>query len=342
MPMISLVATVLNEGDSIHRLFDSIQRQTRPPDEIVIVDGGSQDQTLAIMRAYAESLPLRLLVEEGCNISQGRNRAIQAAKGDIVAVTDAGVQLQANWLEAITAPLLKEPGLHAVAGFFRADPHSAFEAALGAASLPLADEIEPASFLPSSRSIAFRKEAFLRAGQYPEWLDYCEDLVFDIRLRAIAGPFHFAPEALVAFRPRSSLRAFCRQYYLYARGDGKADLWFKRHLIRYFVYLILLPALLLLGALAHPLAWAILALGGVAYLQRPYRRLPALMRRYAGRSSRVWLACLALIPPIRLAGDLAKMLGYPVGRLWRARHRPPNWRATGGGQADAGLEGERR
>ena len=61
------------------------------PDEVVIVDGGSKDQTRAILREYESRLPLRVFVEPGCNISAGRNRAIARTKGDIVVVTDAGV-----------------------------------------------------------------------------------------------------------------------------------------------------------------------------------------------------------------------------------------------------------
>src|ERR1051326_5124056 len=49
--------------------------------------------------------------------------------------------------------------------------------------------------------------------------------------------FAFAPEAIAWFRPRPSLAAFFRQYYRYARGDGKADLWRARHTIRYATYL---------------------------------------------------------------------------------------------------------
>jgi hypothetical protein len=84
--------------------------------------------------------------------------------------------------------------------------------------------------------VAFRKEAWAGAGGYPEWLDYCEDLVFDFCLLADAGQAVFAPAALVYFRPRPNLAAFGRQYYRYARGDGKADLWAGRHAIRYATY----------------------------------------------------------------------------------------------------------
>lgn len=328
--MISLIATVLNEGDNIHHLFDSIKRQTRRPDEIVIVDGGSSDDTLAIIAGYAEDLPLRCFVERGCNISQGRNRAIAEAKGDIIAVTDAGVRLSASWLEKITAPLCSDPALMVVGGFFLADPQTAFEAALGATTLPLAREIDGAAFLPSSRSIAFRKSAADAIGGYPEWLDFCEDLIFDLRLRERCGAFAFAPDAVVYFRPRRNLRQFFRQYYLYARGDGKANLWLKRHLIRYLTYFALTPGIFIAGALLHPALWLLYLLGATAYLHPPYRRLPLVLRRAPERPAKAWLYCIVMIPLIRLTGDAAKMIGYPVGWRWRLALRPPDWRRVKG------------
>ena len=272
-------------------------------------------------------LPLRLLVQAGCNISQGRNHAIMAAAGDIIAVTDAGVRLSDDWLEKITDPLLAQPGLNVVGGFFHADPQTSFEIALGATTLPLAAEIKAENFLPSSRSIAFRKGAALPVGLYPEWLDFCEDLIFDLRLRRVAGPFVFVPEALVYFRPRTTPRKYFRQYYLYARGDGKANLWFKRHLIRYLTYLVLLPSILIAGAWIHPLLWSLCLVGAAIYLRGPYRRLGPLIRRAGGGSLGLWLYAIIAIPWLRVLGDLAKMIGYPIGWRWRLRHRPPSWRA---------------
>ena len=75
---------------------------------------------------------------------------------------------------------------------------------MGATVLPAVDEIRPESFLPSSRSVAFTKAAWQAAGGYPEWLDYCEDLIFDFRLREVSGPFAWAPEAVAHFRPRGA------------------------------------------------------------------------------------------------------------------------------------------
>src|SRR5512145_1164912 len=200
--MITVIATVLNEGDNIHRLLRSLVGQTCPPDEVVFVDGGSRDNTAAIIQSYADQLPLRVLVEPGCNISAGRNRAIAAAQGDIIAATDAGVELHPDWLANLMRPLVENPACQVVGGFFYADPHTVFEAAMGATVLPLADEVNPATFLPSSRSVAFRKSVWAAVGGYPEWLDYCEDLIFDFRLKDAVGEFTFAPDALVDFRPR--------------------------------------------------------------------------------------------------------------------------------------------
>lgn len=331
---VSVICTVLNEGQAIHKLLDSLAQQTRRPDEIIIVDGGSSDDTVAILEDFAQrrSLSLRVIVAPGANISRGRNLAIEAAAGPIIASTDAGVRLDPRWLEELLRPFEATPGPAVVAGFFTPDPHTAFEVAMGATVLPAVSDINPATFLPSSRSIAFLKSSWRAAGQYPEWLDFCEDLIFDFRLRYEAGPFAFAPQAVVYFRPRGSLRAFFKQYYQYARGDGKADLWRKRHAVRYLTYLVGLPFLLLLALRVSP-KWALagLLLGGLGMFYTPYRRLPSLWGKLSAGEK---LQAIWWIPLIRVTGDVAKMMGYPVGWKWRLERlatRPElRWRAVTG------------
>jgi glycosyltransferase involved in cell wall biosynthesis len=331
MVKVSVIATVLNEGQAMDRLLGSLATQSRRPDEVVIADGGSTDGTLAILSAWSASgeLPLRVLRKPGANISEGRNAAIAAATGDVIAVTDAGVRLEKTWLEALVAPF-EEPGVGefvaVVSGWFVAAPQTLFETAMGATVLPHLREIKPNAFLPSSRSVAFRKVAWEAAGGYPEWLDYCEDLILDLRLRDLYGTFAFSPRAVVHFRPRSSLRAFFKQYYQYARGDGKADLWRKRHAIRYATYLVLGPALVLMALLHSPWWWLALLAGAVLYTATPYRRLWQMWQPY-GPFQR--LRALLLVPVIRATGDVAKMMGYPVGVRWRRLnlHRPEvHWR----------------
>jgi glycosyltransferase involved in cell wall biosynthesis len=324
---VSVIATVLNEGESIRRLMDSLCAQTHQPDEVVIVDGGSRDSTVAVMVSYRDRLPLKIIVESGANISRGRNLAVQHATGEILAITDAGVRLAPTWLKNLVAPFERDSGLNVVAGFFLPDPHMVFEAAMGATVLPQVEDINPVTFLPSSRSVAVKRAAFETVGGYPEWLDYCEDLIFDLRLQARFAPFAFAPDALVYFRPRDSIRAFYKQYKLYARGDGKADLWRKRHIIRYITYLVAFPILIILALAVSPWFWTLLIAGGLAYCWTPLRHLPRVMISLPFKPSPLsWIKAVVWIPVIRAVGDIAKMIGYPIGLLWRRENNPPEWK----------------
>ncbi|GIW07267.1 MAG: glycosyl transferase [Dehalococcoidia bacterium] len=311
--------TVLNEAPSIDDLLESVLRQTRQPDEIVIADGGSRDQTVERIRAYGDRLPIQVIAAPG-TISVGRNVAIHAATGELIAVTDAGVRLAPCWLADLVAAL--EAGADVAAGFFLPDPRTTFEIAMGATVLPEPCDIRPERFLPSSRSIAFRRIVWERCGGYPEWLDYCEDVVFDLAFRRAGFRQVWVPSAVAYFRPRSSLRAFWLQYFRYARGDGKADLWRKRQAARYLTYGVAAPALLVAGRRV-PFAWLLLVAGFLAYLRTPLRRY---LRQSASLPPAERLRGLAWLPVIRVVGDLAKMAGYPAGVWWRWRHAGTNAR----------------
>lgn len=314
---VSVILTVLNEGAAMRPLLESLAQQTRAPDEVVIVDGGSRDNTLAIIREYEARLPLQLLSVPGANIAQGRNAAIRATTGDIIAVTDAGVWCEPAWLDRLTASF-NSPGSFLVAGFFQPDPQTVTEVAMGATVLPDIRDLNPQTFLPSSRSVAFRKNVWEAVGGYPEWLDFSEDVVFDLRARERFGPFIFAPEAVVHFRPRGSLPALARQYYQYARGDGKANLFPKQHAVRYFAYLVAAPLLIYAALTVNAGLWLLTLVSGLAYIRTPLRRL---WPRLKTLSLIDRLQALTLVPLIRVVGDVAKMLGYPMGVWWRMQNR---------------------
>jgi glycosyltransferase involved in cell wall biosynthesis len=324
---VSVVATVRNEAATVGALLASLERQTLRDFEAVVVDGGSTDGTLELLRARAADRPwLRVLAAPGANIAAGRNRAIEAARGDVLLVTDAGVELPPDWVERLSRPLLDAADLDVVGGFFASAPRTTFEFALGNTTLPLPDEVRPETFNPSSRSVAFRRSAWAAAGRYPEWLDYCEDLWFDFELRRRGQRIGFEPAACVAFRPRATLPAFFRQYFRYARGDGKAGILLRRHALRYAAYAFLAAALL---TRRRPLL-ALAALGGLAYCRRPWLRVLRTHRRFDWLGPSGLALALAWVPLLRLVGDAAKMCGLPLGLLWSLRHpRRPEARPRG-------------
>ncbi|MGZ8741246.1 MAG: glycosyltransferase, partial [Gaiellaceae bacterium] len=315
-PGVSLIATVLNEADSVEAWLSTVLSQTRPPDEIVIVDAGSEDGTLEILHRTAASCKtqLRVIVVPGVNISEGRNRAIAEAKGQIIAASDAGTVLEPDWLERLLLAF-RDPEVDVVSGFYKPDGRSNLERVLARVITPRLDEIDPVTFLPSSRSIAYKRSAWERAGGYPEWLRVCEDVVFDLKMRDDGARFAMAPDAIVSWFPAPTLRAYFRQWKRYARGDGHAHLFGRRHAVRYAAYLSGIG----LSALGRNRSWPIIALavGSAAYLRKFTRRLWG--DRPLDSIPRM-LAATLLMPVIVVVGDVAKMIGYPLGRWerWRA------------------------
>jgi glycosyltransferase involved in cell wall biosynthesis len=311
---VSLVATILNEADSIESWLASVEAQTRQPDELVLVDAGSTDGTLEKVDGDSRPFPVRVAVAEGANVPQGRNVAFSLARGAIVAVTDAGTQLDERWLERLLEPIEGEPGVAVSSGFYAPGGATPFERLLATIITPRLPDVDPETFLPSSRSVAVRREWWERVEGYPAWLRACEDLVFDMRLRDAGAAFAFAPDAVVRWRPRSTLRGFFAQYRHYARGDGHALLYARRHAVRYSAYAS--GAALALAGRRRRGPRALLAAAVATYMRRFWRRVHA-ERPFETPAGMA--AAYALTVPIVVVGDVAKMLGYPQGRWERRR-----------------------
>lgn len=311
---VALITTVLNEYGSLPYWIQGLATQSRLPDECVIVDGGSTDGTLEYLRSHPFPFPCRILRAPGAGISSGRNIAIEAATADAIVVTDAGTHADPEWLQRLIEPLESYPEVDLVAGFFRPAPGDFWTATLAAATLPEPEDVNRRTFLPSSRSVAFRKRWFDAGFRYPEWLDYCEDLVFDLQLRQANASQISRLDAIVSFQPRGSLFQFFRQYFRYARGDGKAGLFFRRHLIRYLTY----ASGVAIICRRRPIELLALVLFGSLYVRRSVLRFG---RRHPGRLQYVYRMplILALIALQKAVGDAAKMAGYPVGLVWRLK-----------------------
>lgn len=325
----SVIATVRNEASTVTDLVGGVATQTLVPGSLILVDGGSTDATVALAReaSIEAAFPVDIHVEPGTNIAAGRNVAVERSGAQVLAAIDAGTVLHPEWLAQLVGALERSPDVDVASGFFVGAPRSPWERALSATTLPAVEDIDPVRFQPSSRSVAFRRAAFEKVKGYPAWLDYGEDLVLDMALRRAGAGFRFVPRAVVRFRPRSTVKAFFVQYYRYARGDGKAGLFARRHAIRYGAYVC---GLLLLVAIKRD--WlrrtsaGLLAIGAVGYLNRPVARLLS-----HSQSTSEAVTALPWVPVVRVVGDVAKMLGYPVGFWWRwSRGELPHDRRLGG------------
>lgn len=247
----TLIATVRNEAGTIRAFVDSLLTQSRPPDEILIVDGASTDGTREILEEYAVRGLLRV-ISQPCNIAQGRNLGIRAATGSHLAVTDAGCRIDTNWLQQIALCFSATPQPDVVAGNFHFEVHTPFEdAVIRATFQPNREESQTARFYPSSRSVAFSKAAWEKAGGYPEWLYAAEDTLFNMRMRQLGMHFVFCREAIVYWRPRETWAALARQRINFSRGNARVGIGTAGYFTNLRTHGLI--ALMLAASIAFPL-----------------------------------------------------------------------------------------
>ena len=306
---VSLIATVKNASDHVGEFLDSVRAQTRQPDEFVIVDGGSTDGTVEILRSRSE---VTLIEEPGANIARGRNVAIQAATHDVIAVSDADCVLSPDWLERILGPI--ERGADVSMGAYRARAGGFLETCLGAVAVPDPDELREDRFMPSSRSVAFRREAYLDAGGYPEWLERGEDMYLNHRWRDGGTRMDLAADAVAYWRVRPGLVEHWRQYADYARYDALAGMYPNRHAIRFAVYGM--AALAFATRNRRLTRWG--AIAGAMYAAKPIRRATRALPAGAERN-----AAMAVVPALMAFTDVAKMAGYLSGLVVKRRRLRP-------------------
>lgn len=234
----------MNERKAIEQLIGGLLSQSRKPDEIIIVDGGSKDGTIEIVKHYAETNNLiRLIVEEKVNIARGRNIGIKNAVHSLIAVIDAGCRPDKNWLEELILPFEKESAVDAVAGVIKMEYDNNFEFYSGKLMAGGLKEPDEDNFLILGRSAAFRKTVWEKAGGYPEWLYTAEDTLFNMKLKSIDANLRLAKDSVVYWRPRRTLWKMAKMFYLYGRGNGRIGLNVSGahyHLRNYVIGLILI------------------------------------------------------------------------------------------------------
>lgn len=95
---LSIIIPVYNEEHYIRSCLDSISRQTRMPDEVIVVDNNCTDKTIEIARGYEF---VRIVTEKKQGRGNARSAGFDAAKGDIIGRIDVDSVLDPDWCERV-------------------------------------------------------------------------------------------------------------------------------------------------------------------------------------------------------------------------------------------------
>ncbi|MFO0842169.1 MAG: glycosyltransferase family 2 protein [Gemmataceae bacterium] len=274
LPLISIIGPVRNEAPFIAATLTQLFAQDYPAEryEVLVADGGSTDDTRAIVLRLARGRPnLRLLDNPGGWSSAGRNVAARAARGEVVLLIDGHCEIRnrrylADLADAFAtgADCVGRPQPLDVTG---ATP---LQRAIAAARSSRLGH-HPASHIysdregfvaPDSVAVAYRREVFDRVGWFDEAFDACEDVEFNHRLRRANLRCWFTPRVAVRYHPRDSLAGLFRQMVRYGRGRVRL---LRKHPDT-FSPASLVPGAFVAGLLAGPALACLLSALGLVYL----------------------------------------------------------------------------
>ncbi len=221
----SLVVTCYNEIRGLARWRQEIEAQTRPPDEIIIVDSESKDGTTKFLQGWASIDPRVKVIVQKCKPARGHNIGNEAAAYEHIVSTDMGVRIDPRWFEEIVKPFEQDPSIDVVAGNYCIDKGSLKTAVAraeyyiengGFAQFGL-------NFVVGNRSVAYTKRVWREVGGLPEDLtQYADDSVFGRQILEGGYNVAFAPKAMVYWCRPPRLKQYWKECFNYGRGGGEA------------------------------------------------------------------------------------------------------------------------
>ncbi|MCC6127011.1 MAG: glycosyltransferase family 2 protein [Pirellulales bacterium] len=256
---IGAIVPVRNEGRHIESTLRQLLRQEYDAErcEILVVDGGSTDDTVERVRAIAAKHPrVRLLDNPQRLSSAARNIGIRHSRGEVVLIVDGHCELGSPLLLKNVSDAFRRSGADCLG---RPQPLDVAGATLMQRAISLARSSRlghhPSSFIYSDRerfvpahsvAVAYRRKVFEQVGYFDEEFDACEDVELNHRLDRAGLKCFFTPAIQVRYHPRSNLAGLFRQIVRYGRGRMRL---LRKHPDTFSLG-SLLPAIFFLGVLA--------------------------------------------------------------------------------------------
>ncbi len=180
-PKISLVVPTYNYGAYLRRAIDSALTQTFPPEEIIVVDDGSTDDTRSIVASFGGRV--RYIFQNNRGISNARNNGIAAAQGDWIAFLDADDWWLPEKLQLQVEALRRRPRAALVyTAAWKVAPDGTREYCPAVATSRIWPQLRYRNCISNGSSAIVLRKALLDVGGFDETLKACEDWDMWIRL----------------------------------------------------------------------------------------------------------------------------------------------------------------
>lgn len=220
------IVPTLNEGRNIARILRTLLRD-RKRGLIVVADGGSEDDTRAIVTQMSRGHPQIILLDNPDRIqSAGINRAVERyGRGHRWLVRiDAHCDYPGNYVSRLLEAA-RQTGAQSVVVSMETDGRHGFVAGVAAAqNSPLGTggsahrSATQGQFVDHGHHALMQIEAFRRVGGYCENMTCNEDAELDTRLRKSGARIWLEPSARIQYHPRQNARDLFRQYFRYGKG----------------------------------------------------------------------------------------------------------------------------
>lgn len=248
---VSLIIPVFNESKTIEGLITTIKNQSFLPAAIILVDGGSTDNTVSLIKELTVNDPLFRLIEvERAMPGKGRNIGAQNATTEWLAFTDAGIRLDRQWLENMVTVAANNPEAAIVYGNFSPQVNTLFEKCATIAYVPaLQKNSIRTKAIPSS---LYKKEVWQRVGGFPDWRA-AEDLVFMEKAESLGYTAVVADKAMMYWQLQPNITSTYRKFFLYSKYNvwaGRQAYW-HYGVARQYILLLFFVAL----AVFHTWYW---------------------------------------------------------------------------------------
>lgn len=222
---VSVIIPTLNAADELPLLLDSLRAQTRPPDEIIVVDSQSADGSAALARAAGATV-LEIARSE-FDHGGTRDSALRQSCGDVVIfMTQDALPTDAQAVERLLAPF-SDPRVAAVGGRQIArESASAYEKLTRAHNYPQESRVWDAqaiarmgvrAFMISDVFAAYRRDAYLAAGGFDHPILTNEDMLMVQKLLDAGHRIAYAGDARVLHSHNFTLRQQFRRNYIVGR-----------------------------------------------------------------------------------------------------------------------------